>query len=448
MEGKTIRLKLFKITAVLLSLAGSEFVFAQIMPADSLLQSSPTFDRPINPDLYLIRPGEKLVVTPIKAGIAASELLVGPEGKIVDSRIGIVDVNGLTLSDVRKRLAEPLVGQFRSAQIDVSVFGPRLVSITVTGAVVHPGTYQLWTSHSVVDAITRAGGLLPSASTRRIEFSGGPKSLTVDLDRVQFARDAGANLPLYAGTEINVPLRSGQSFRVVEEVQKPREIELVEGDTKEIAVALAGGVLPSAAADVVIVNDRSRPLSDNSIRSGDIVSVPISSEYLAQRGISVFGAVGMPGRYQLRTGLTLGQAVEQAGGLTPASVIGRAVIFRRPSRLEQGSDTLPTVPISNLADATGKLREVALLPFDSIFVPTSIGVVRITGEVRRPGTFPFTAGQTVSSYVGAAGGLTVSGSRVSVSIRSRVTRQVVLASPESIVEDGDEVLISLADGRP
>lgn len=410
-----------------------------------LLQS---FDRPINPDIYLVRPGERLIVTPLKAGIAASELVVGPEGKIVDARIGVIDVNGLTLTDVRKKLAEPLAGQYRSAQVDVSISGPRLVSITVTGAVSHPGTYQLWTSQSVVDAINRAGGLLSSASTRRIEIDGGPKKLIVDLDRVRFALDENANLPLCAGTAVHIPQLSGRSFRVVGEVRNPREIESVEGDTRNIALALAGGALPSGdSLKVVVANDPTRPESDDFLRDNDILEVPISKSVLDQRGVSIFGAVKSAQRYPFKAGLTLSQIIEQAGGVSETAVTNRAVIFRRASRLEPGSDTVPPTPMSNLVDNSGKIRDISLVPFDSIYIPTSIGIVRVTGQVRRPGTFPFTKGHTVTDYVGGAGGFTASVSQVSVSIRNRVTGQIFIAAPESIVDDGDEVLISLTDGR-
>ncbi len=408
----------------------------------------PSFDRPINPDIYLIRPGERLVVTPLKAGIAASELVVGPEGKIVDARIGVIDVNGLTLTDVRKKLAEPLAGQYRSAQIDVSISGPRLVSISVTGAVPHPGTYQLWTSQGVVDAINRAGGLLSSASTRRIEIDGGPKRLIVDLDRVRFALDEDANLPLSAGTAVHVPQLSGRSFRVVGEVRKPREIELVAGDTRTIALALAGGVIPSGdSLNVVVTNDPTRPGSDEFLRDNDILEVPISRTALDQRGVSIFGAVKFAQRYPFKVGLTLSQLIEQAGGVSETAATNRAVLFRRASRLEPGSDTVPPTPMSNLVDNSGKIRDISLVPFDSIYVPPSIGIVRVTGQVRRPGTFPFTKGHTVTDYVGGAGGFTAAASQISVSIRNRVTGQIFLAAPESIVEDGDEVLISLTDGR-
>lgn len=423
---------------------------AEMQSADSgLVRGTESFDRPINPDLYLIRPGERLVVTPIRAGIASTELVVGPEGKIVDARMGVIDVNGMTLSDVRKRLVTPLSGQYRSADIDVSILAPRRVYITITGAVRHPGSYLLSTSQRVSEAIDRAGGLTAAASTRRIEFSGGPKPLRVDLDRVKYAQDMTVDFPLYAGTTISVPLRSNRSIRVVGEVLFPREIELVDGDNQASAIELAGGVLPTgdtSATNHVVDNFVDR-LNKTDLRTGDILKIPLQWGTFKERGVIVSGSVVRPGGYPFRSGQTVEEAISAAGGVTESGVLTRSVIFRRASRMEPGSDTIPPTPIWNLFDESSKARRVVLAPLDSIYVPAGVGVVKVTGQVRRPGIFPFTADQTVESYVGGAGGYSVAVSNIAVSIRNRVTGQVLLASPQSIIADGDEILISLTEGR-
>ncbi len=444
-------LKQFIVTTLIFAIAilGPLSAVAQTQSADSVVvRGTESFDRPINPDLYLIRPGERLVVTPIRAGIPSTELVVGPEGKIVDARMGVIDVNGMTLSDVRRRLVTPLSGQYRSADIDVSVAAPRRVFISITGAVRHSGSYLLSTSQRVSEAIERAGGLTAAASTRRIEFSGGPKALRVDLDRVRYAQDMTVDLPLYAGTTITVPLRSNKSIRVVGEVLYPREIELVDGDNLASAIELAGGVLPTGDVTAAYLpNDSAKSSSRTDLRDGDILCVPFSSGTLSERGIVVSGSVVRPGGYAFHKGQTFEEAVTAAGGVTESGVLTRSAIFRRASRMEPGSDTIPPIPLLNLFDESSKAKRVVLAPLDSIYVPAGVGVVKVTGQVRRPGIFPFTAGQTVESYVGGAGGYSVAVSNIAVSIRNRVTGQVLLASPQSIVADGDEILISLTEGR-
>lgn len=451
-EGKIILLRQFIIVvAIGLGFCGSDRLQAQPYLADSVGSPLATvsFDQPINPDLYLIRPGERLLVTPIKAGSAGAELVVGPEGKIIDTRIGVIDVAGMTLTQVRKRLEEPLAGQFRSSQIVVSITAPRLISISITGAVYRPGSYLFYSSQRVSEAVARAGGLKPGASTRRIELSGGATTLVADLDRVNFAGNAGADLPLYAGTTVHVPMRSIQSVRVVGEVVSPREIELVEGDTRSDLIGLAGGALPTGdEKKSFLTNDSPRGSSDLVPRSGDMIVIPVSEEFLNQRGVTVSGAVPRPGGYRFRDGMNFAELMSEVGGVSIDAVLGRSVIFRRHERMEPGSDTLPSTAISNLCDADGKPKPIALRPLDSVYIPTSVGMVKISGLVRRPGVFPYMKAQTINDYVSAAGGLASSTGRVDMSIRSHVTGQTFLAAPGSMVEDGDEILITSSEGTP
>lgn len=407
-----------------------------------------SFDHPVDPDLYLMRPGERLIVTPIKAGLATSELVVGPEGKIIDARLGVIDVNGMTLSQVRKRLEEPLSGQFRSAQIVVSIAASRQVPISVTGAVQNPGNYLMYTSQRVSDAIARAGGFQAGATTRRVELSAGPRMMIADLDKARYGRQSSADPPLYAGAGVFVPVRSSHTVRVAGEVQLPREIELVDGDTRDGLVALAGGILPTGdSANCFVLNDPARSQDDRIPQAGDLIVVPIDKSFLAERGVIVGGAVLRPGAYGYRDGMTFDLLIEAAGGKAPGASANRAVIFRRAERLEPGSDILPRTPIGNLYTSDGKPRDVVLRPLDSLYVPAAVGVVRIVGLVRRPGLFPYESAQPVSRYVSGAGGIASSAFHVDVSIRNRVTGEVFLASPESIVEDGDEVLITPSESR-
>ena len=428
---------------------------AQDIPSDTSNRRSDrtssvgsSFDIPINPDRYLIRPGERLLITVIGAGLPAVELAVNSEGKIIDSKIGVVDVAGLTLSRVRAMLIEPLSRQYRAAEIVVSIQSPRPVSIRIVGAIRQPGTYSVFTSGRVSDVIALAGGLRPEASSRRIQLTGGPKSIGVDLDLALFAADADANPPVYGGTTIQVPARTPNSVRVLGEVLKPGEIELVDGDTWEIMVSLAGGALPTGDPTSAFLSNDSARLLDKSTRLKpfDVLVVPIRSDLLAERGLFVTGAVKHPGGFAYATDVTVDRLLDLAGGPTGVANSARIVIFRRPDRMEPGADTLPRIPISNLRTADGKLRPIALRPFDSVYVPIMIGVVRVSGRVQRPGFVPFEPGKSASYYIGVAGDYFSTANRVGVVIRNRVTGEMISSALDALVQDGDEVIVTVQGG--
>jgi protein involved in polysaccharide export with SLBB domain len=293
-----------------------------------------------------------------------------------------------------------------------------------------------------------AGGLRPEASTRRIQLTGGPQPIGVDLDRAHFAADAEANPPVYGGTTIQVPTRTPNSVRVVGEVQKPGEIELLDGDTWETLVDLAGGALPTGdPTSAYLSNDSARLLNKSTrLKPGDVLVVPVRADLLAERGLFVTGAVRHPGGFAYATDMTVNRLLDLAGGPNGLANSARMVIFRRPDRMEPGADTLPRIPISNLRAADGKLKPVALRPFDSVYVPVIIGVVRVSGQVQRPGFVPFEPGKLASYYIAVAGDYLSTANRVGVVVRNRVTGETISSSPDALVQDGDEVVVTPQGG--
>ena len=167
---------------------------------------APGYDRPVNPNLYLIRPGEQLTVTFLRTSLPNLKLSVNAEGMLVHSTFGIFDLRGMTLAQVRQRLQEPLARQYNAKEIDISIGPPSLVTITVLGAVPRPGTYLGWTSQRVSDMIASAGGLTADASSRRITFSGGPVPVSVDLEPRHFSRTGYAESTAICGIPSRNPV--------------------------------------------------------------------------------------------------------------------------------------------------------------------------------------------------------------------------------------------------
>jgi hypothetical protein len=59
------------------------------------------FDHPIDPDRYLIHPGEELNVVFINTKLSNLHFKVNAEGRIVDRSLGVVELAGLTLAHAR-----------------------------------------------------------------------------------------------------------------------------------------------------------------------------------------------------------------------------------------------------------------------------------------------------------------------------------------------------------
>lgn len=139
--------------------------------------------------------------------------------------------------------------------------------ISVAGAVKNPTTFQAVGGVTLLEAITRAGGLGPDAgpeilvSYRQADPDGAPVLLTrrIPVKALIDAADPEVNLKLTGGEEIRVP-EAGKVF-VVGNVKKPGAYPIQ--DTAETTVlkmlAMAEGLAPFAAKQAYVIRrgDRS-----------------------------------------------------------------------------------------------------------------------------------------------------------------------------------------------
>ncbi len=409
---------------------------------------APGYDRPVNPNLYLIRPGETLSITFLKTSLSKMRLEVNAEGKLVHSTLGLYDLRGMTLAQVRQRLQEPLARQYNVKEIDISIGPPTMVTITVLGAVARPGSYQGWTSMRVGDMIAAAGGLTADGSSRRINFSGGPVTIPVDLDRATYLGLDTLNPRLYAGYRIEVPYRSEDRVQVVGEVQRPREIELLPGDTVASLLQMAGGVSRSVAEAIVELLGQSgkKLIGSDIVTSGAIIGVR-DARTGENRPILVMGEVITPGQYPLESGMTLGQAIQRAGGTAPGANLARATVFRQAeaeawSKVEQFRYAIDGLTSSS------DMMSFALRAGDSVVVPRLLGFVKVGGLVVRSTAVPYASGKSAGYYINAAGGFLPTADRTAVNLMNRITGLSSRVDISAQVQDGDEITAVPLEAKP
>ncbi len=437
--------KLFAITlgavvTVMLFVAG-DGASQTVINADSLAcgWNNQSFARPIDPETYIIRPGEILQVILVNTKLSPLRLTVDAEGMIVHQSIGVIDLSNHTLSQARKLLRESLSKIYNADEIVVSISGTYPVSIQVTGAVNHPGRYTGFTSQSVSEMIDSAGGIAPGGSSRRILFSGGPRPLPADIDRLVFLGDDTFDPQLCAGRTIYVPLATDSSVEVLGEVSDPRVIELVEGDDVDLLVKLAGGAFKSADVNATYaVNDSTRDLRQpNGIKSGDILIVPRSTTASSISDLGVYGAVVHPGRYPYTAGMTVSDLIMAGGGQLRTANVQRTTVFRQTESDAKDRRLVGRYPI--LVGGANQADRVEVGPGDSVYVPVQLGYVRVAGQVTRPGLYPYTASKDAAYYVNLAGGFGRDADESVVGILDRVSGATRAGTVGEIVFDGDEI---------
>jgi len=415
------------------------------MVSDSLFAKfgARPYDRPIDPDRYLIRPGERLGVTFVNTKLPDLNYEVNAEGHIVDRSLGVIDLSGLTLSQARERLQPALRRLFNAEQIEMSVSSLYPVTIRVSGLVKAPGVYVGFTSQTVREIIDSAGGLAPGGSARRIIFSGGSEPINVDLVRSLNCGEVSFDPCLYAGTSVEVPAErdvaiiSGEDFG-------PTPVELLAGDSLALLVELAGGHLVDLdLSGARAVSDPERNLREPGlVKAGDLIWVPTAGRVGSDLGdVMIFGAVNAEGHYPMREGWTLQDLLDAAGGFKASAEPDRIVVFRMARRYEPG--LRGRYPL--WAGDGG--RTLALDHMDSVFVPRRMGHVQVDGQVNRPGYYPYADGRKVIDYVRMAGGFAETADREQLRVLDRVSGLTRLIAPADLVHDGDVITVRVKEDR-
>lgn len=390
-----------------------------------------TFAEPINPDNFLIRPGEKMTVTFVKTRLDALVLTVDAEGRLIHESFGVIPVAMKTLSQARERLVSQLTGIFNSKDIVVSIDSPRPITVQVFGAVARPGTYTLSNAQTVADAIDSAGGIQSGGSHRRVELRGGPKTITADLVRARSYAENQHNPYLYAGNQVFVPQRLPQTVGVGGAVKSPRQVELLGEETLEDIIMLAGGFSQNADQSAIYVgaDRRPSPLERTEFAANDVVFVK-SKAPLSTGEVIVAGEVVYPGLYTLQSPSTVASLLSQAGGLTEQANESRMVLFRQINGIS-GSGQRYAITANN---------QMRLQPNDSLVVPPLRGFVSVNGQVPRPGAFAYVPGKHLSFYLILAG-LLDEERNVSYFLKDAISGQTNVAGRNSVVQDGDEIVV-------
>jgi polysaccharide biosynthesis/export protein len=213
---------------------------------------------------YLLGPGDIIEITVFAVKeLEKKELVLNAQGMISLPFIGEVPLMGLTAREAEVKIGARYESTvMKNPQVSVSVKEYRSQFISILGAVLKPGIYQLNRRAFLVDALAMAGGLLAekaeskalihragaAASGEIKEASAGGEMLEIDLRQLLEKGDIRLNVPIYAGDVISVPERVESFFYVLGDVNKGGAFEIKKGEriTLSKALASAGGLLPTA----------------------------------------------------------------------------------------------------------------------------------------------------------------------------------------------------------
>ncbi|QNA88742.1 hypothetical protein G4G28_09965 [Massilia sp. Dwa41.01b] len=177
---------------------------------------------------------------------AAARLRRRPPGRIQFPFAGLLPVEGLTEEQARALLTQKLARYIANPNVTLRVQAYRSKRVYIDGEVKSPGLQAINDiPMTLVEAINRAGGMLPTADQSRIALERGDARYRINLrDLVQKGINP-ANLMLAPGDVVRVHSRDESKVFVSGEVVTPRALTMHNGRlTLNEALGETGGISP------------------------------------------------------------------------------------------------------------------------------------------------------------------------------------------------------------
>ena len=295
--------------------------------------------------------------------------------------------------------------------------------VEIEGAVNRPMKYEIVDGESLKDLIDLAGGLKYNVYPEFVQIerfeNGEMRYLEFDLSRVM---SGAQKIDLQNGDEVRVRTATKPMenyVRITGDVYYGGSYDLEKNGTLQTLIENAQPTF-TTKTDFVFV-ERTRPDQtvevmtipfpgvdgnpDFKLEARDVVRVVTQSTYRDLASISVDGQVREPftREFGLNDRMSVSQAIEYAGGLTP-SVYPVAYIFRRDLT---NQDKMEYLRVSLEKDG-----DTLLQPGDRLHVYdnstfTNIGEVRVSGAVKNPFGTDYDPSLTLHDLIMMAGGFEV-----------------------------------------
>ena len=128
----------------------------------------PVVDVPVGPD-YILGPGDTMVLTVWGSLDANLPLEVSRSGDITLPKVGPLRVWGVPFGKVPELILEALGKTFKDVYIDVSMGKLRRMKVYVVGEVTAPGSYDISSMATVINALAAAKGPSKQGTLRAIQ---------------------------------------------------------------------------------------------------------------------------------------------------------------------------------------------------------------------------------------------------------------------------------------
>jgi protein involved in polysaccharide export with SLBB domain len=387
--------------------------------------------------------------------------VIDRNGQINLPKVGVVTLIGVQLKDLEAVLLQKIGTVFKNVSLNATLGKLRGITVYVVGQATQPGTYNLSSLSTLVNALFVSGGPSEKGSMRNIELKRAGRTIT-KLDLYDFISkgDKSKDVALMPGDIIMIP-PAGKRMALVGATDHAAIYEFKDGDKLRDVLALGGGLSSlashqDASAERINPQDLKTPRKiqslklsaqglDTVLQDGDVITLlPISPAFA--NAVTVQGTVAQAVKYPWTANMRITDLIPDSSALISpdyftrknnlaisidATVAGKTIASRVNNSINQinweyalierlnpkelrteiipfnlGKAILQKDPLHNLLLQAGDV--ITILNNTDVQLPAERKtiLVRIEGEVSAPGMYQTLPGETLSQLLQRAGGLT------------------------------------------
>jgi protein involved in polysaccharide export with SLBB domain len=414
------------------------------------------------PDNYVLGPGDEVQLQVTGPQDFGSLLVLDRNGQVNLPKVGAITLAGVAVRDLEKTLASQLGKVFTNIKVNAAVGRLRGIQVYVVGQAQQPGTYQVSSVSTLVNALFASGGPSANGSMRSIELKRASQTITTfDLYDFIAKGDKSHDVPLLAGDVIVIP-PVGPRVAVTGAFDQAAIYELKPGATSIADILNLGGGVPAMATEQKLLLERitrssSPPRQVQEVvlnasglglplQDGDVLTLLGISQAFAN-AVTLQGVVAAPLRYRWFEGMHIldliperdalitgdyykrknmlvqnADVAQTAGGKVDERMRGMVdqinweyAVIERLDRSQLSTQLIPfnlgravlqKDPAHNLPLLAGDV--VTILSQNDLRLPQErqSRLVRVEGEVAAPGVYQASPGETLPQLIKRIGGLT------------------------------------------
>ncbi len=411
-----------------------------------------TFEPNLNiptPANYQLGPGDEIIIDVWGASEQTYMESISPDGYIKIPALGMIYLNGMTMEQASERVISRLSeiysglrGSSPNTYAQVSLGQVRTIKVHVIGEAVRPGSFDVSSLSKVSHVLYLSNGPNVNGSLRAIDVIRDDSVLaTIDIYNFLIGGKLNNNITLRDNDIVRIRPYIGR-VEVNGEVKRTGIYEVKEGETFADLLTFAGGFTENAYKARIKVRRNTgsqkefldvseENYGDRPVLNGDEILVEGILDRYANR-VQIKGAVFREGEYELTDGLTVAGLIEKAQGLRGDAFMERATVYRSEPDYTYSVQSFNLRDILKNTENDVALQREDIVHISSIYDLSDELYVKIYGEVKSAGSYPFYESMTVEDLIIQAQGLreSASGSQIEIARRNDAGEK----SPNNIAE--------------